>query len=290
MKPHFFILGNPRSGTTLFRLMMNSHPGVVVPPECGFAEWYYEKYGNWAQDDSEDETRVAAFVSDLSAAKKIETWELDFGQLTKRILTLIPSSYSQLCEQVYLEYGSKLKTDLQIWGDKNNYFIKKLEKIDAIFMEAKYIHLIRDGRDVACSYLDVNRLKTDSAYKPVLPDSVREIALEWVENTRLIEKFLGLKKESRHITIRYEDLLTETETTLKKCSAFLGIEFNPSMLDYYKLESGQEPKDLLDWKVKTAKAPDENNIGRYLSVFKTFEIEEFNQIAGLCLNKYGYQL
>lgn len=49
-----FIIGSPRSGTTLLRLMMNSHPRIVVPPECGFAVWWYEKYQHWKGGRSQE--------------------------------------------------------------------------------------------------------------------------------------------------------------------------------------------------------------------------------------------
>lgn len=48
--PHstpIFILGNPRSGTTLLQLMLACHPRLAVPPECGFALWLYDRYGDW---------------------------------------------------------------------------------------------------------------------------------------------------------------------------------------------------------------------------------------------------
>jgi hypothetical protein len=46
-KKQVFIIGNPRSGTSLLRIMLNSHSSMVVPPECGFIQWWYQKYKDW---------------------------------------------------------------------------------------------------------------------------------------------------------------------------------------------------------------------------------------------------
>ena len=56
----FFILGNPRSGTTLLRLMLNSHPKLGVPPECGMIQWWNEKYKNKNLQDVYD-----TFINDI---------------------------------------------------------------------------------------------------------------------------------------------------------------------------------------------------------------------------------
>ena len=45
---NLFIIGNPRSGTSLFRIMLSCHPEIIVPPECGFIQWWHDKYQNAA--------------------------------------------------------------------------------------------------------------------------------------------------------------------------------------------------------------------------------------------------
>ena len=290
MKPHFFILGNPRSGTTLFRLMMNSHPSIVVPPECGFAEWHYDQFKTWSSESSKDQKQVCGFLDALAKSKKIETWELDFDVLKKNIEKNEPADYSELCELIYLAYAREDVDSIKIWGDKNNYFLHKTAKIHEIFPRAKYVRIIRDGRDVACSYIEMKHVKTESSYKPVLTDDVIEIAREWVSNNIVIDIFFSSLPDHSHITIKYEDLVASPEKTLKTVTGFLQIDFNSSMLSYYKIPSGKEPKDLLDWKSKTLEAPDASNVGRYKKVMPQNEIIKFNSIAQNYLTTYGYEL
>ena len=78
MNRMFFVIGNPRSGTTLLRLMLNNHPEVTVPPECGFAMWLHEIYVN---TDFSDMTSIDDFLEKLSTVKKIETWKINLAEL-----------------------------------------------------------------------------------------------------------------------------------------------------------------------------------------------------------------
>ena len=73
-----FILGNPRSGTTLLRRIINAHSLYCVPPECGFVQWLYDKYGHWKQELVSNREFVDSFLTDLEKCRKIETWNLDF--------------------------------------------------------------------------------------------------------------------------------------------------------------------------------------------------------------------
>ncbi|MGB0789818.1 MAG: sulfotransferase, partial [Marinirhabdus sp.] len=70
-----FILGNPRSGTSLLRLMLNQHSSIVAPPESGFSLWWLHKYGNWCKADNAPQ-KINGFIDDVLSSRKIETWHL----------------------------------------------------------------------------------------------------------------------------------------------------------------------------------------------------------------------
>jgi len=56
--------------------MLNSQKSIVIPPECGFIQWWFDRYRNW-----NSRSNLAEFIEDLKTSKKIETWELDFEGL-----------------------------------------------------------------------------------------------------------------------------------------------------------------------------------------------------------------
>jgi hypothetical protein len=103
-----FILGNPRSGTSLFRIMLNAHPEIVAPPECGFAHWWLRKYYNWQESDIKT-NRLNKFLDDLFGSTKIETWDLQQKSVEALILSIKPKTYSELVKCIYLSYTQSKK-------------------------------------------------------------------------------------------------------------------------------------------------------------------------------------
>jgi hypothetical protein len=284
MQDPFFILGNPRSGTTLFRLMLNSHPLICVPPESGFAHWWYDKYKFWDVSCNNDNLRVLDFIKDVLSSKKIELWNLDESRIARKISLTQPSNYAELCRCVYLAYAGD---DVQLIGDKNNYYINHLDDIVSIFPNTKFIHLARDGRDVACSYRGIKTLNSASPYKPLLPYNISEIAKQWGENVNRIEKFISDKKS---LTLKYEDLIHNPDSTLQKVCNFLGVNYSKRMLLFYEKNNNDEPDLTLDWKRKTLESLNSSNSEKYKYILSTREIQIFNGIAYEQLRSFGYEI
>ena len=282
----FFILGNPRSGTSLLRLMLNSHPNIVVPPESGFLQWWYEKHKAITKEEFLDENFISEFVRDILSSKKIEDWELQYDSLITLINKNKPSNYADICSLVYYLYGRNHNKKDFIIGDKNNYYISHTETINTIYPNAKYVHLIRDGRDVACSYIKVGELKTQSKYKPILPTDIDKIAKEWSSNIKMIDKFI---KKVPSIKIRYEDLILFPETTLKTITQFLSIDYSNKMLNFYLDKNNDEPTSTIDWKLKTKQPIDKTNLDKYKQILTKEEISIFKSIAGSILKQNGYE-
>lgn len=281
----FFILGNPRSGTSLFRLMLNSHPNIVVPPESGFLQWWYDKFKDWSLKNSLNIDEIEEYVDDILSSKKIEDWNLEREKIVSSIFELKPKNYGELSTLIYLNYNSD-KSIFRI-GDKNNYYIHHLSTINSIYPWAKYIHLIRDGRDVACSYINMKSMKIDSVYKPRLNSNINNIAIEWHENILKIDSFL----QSRiHLTIKYEDLLESPILILKKVCDFLEEPFHKQMLDFYKPEINDEPTSTREWKMKTLEPIDKKNSKKYIKLLSKEDINIFNKINDKTLSKYGYEI
>ena len=282
-----FIIGNPKSGTSMFRMMMSSHSSIVVPPECGFIQWWSKVYENWSVENSKSEEDVKKFISDLKTSKKIETWELDYSALSTLIKEEKPNSYKELTSLVILQYGLQNKKYPTVLGDKNNYYIDHLDLLNEIYPDAKYLIIVRDCRDVVCSYLNVNALATESKYKPKFPDTIKEMSLDWLNKNTVILNFLESIDSSNYALIRYEDLLVQPKIELQICTKVLGLEFEGEMLDYYK--NNMEPSALLDWKKKTNEQIDTSNTNKFLEQLTEFEINEIMNVTGELMNKFGYQ-
>src|SRR3972149_7654342 len=288
-EPPIIIIGNPRSGTTLLRLMLTCHRNIVIPPECGFAVWWYKKYKDWDSDSIK--ARLNDFLDDLFQSKKIELWNLNREQLKEFILSKHINNYSELVSSIYEYFAKNQKKTFHRWGDKNNFHLNYIDTIYSLFPGAQFIHIIRDGRDVACSYKDMSKLNAESKYAPNLPVDLITIAKEWVDNIQLIRSSFASLGWSNVKEIRYEDLVMESDVILEDVCSFLNEEYDPSMLAFHSINKIKqlEPTELLAWKNKTLMEVTSSQMSRYKAELTANEIELFNAFAGDLLAIYGYQ-
>ena len=286
-----FILGNPRSGTSLFRLMLNSHSMINATPECGFLHWWYKKYADW-DSSCVTSNRLDEYISDLESSKRIEDWKMDYAQLKEKIVQENPDNYAKLGEIVYVFYGEQKGKKAKVIADKNNYYINHFNDLNEIWPDAKYILVVRDGRDVACSYLNIETLVTNSPYKPKLSTDIKTIAKEWLTNNKNVLSFSESLNNNQFMVIRYEDFVKDSELYLTKVCNFLGLNFESNMLNYYikNAKEQDEPLSSLDWKKKTLEKPDKDNIGKYKMELEKQSIEEFNTTATDLLQKFNYEI
>jgi len=286
-KPPIFIIGNPRSGTTLLRLMVANHSNIVVPPECGFAVWLYLKYKAWKPKTAQAYKHL---LRDIIRCRKFETWGLSYEQLQRFFVSKLPQSYPDAVSAVYECYGRTHHFPFHRWGDKNNFYLSHIRDINAMFPDAIFIHIVRDGRNVACSYRSVMSRDIESKYAPKLPVEIHNIAEEWHNNITRINSSLKKIGTDRVCQVKLEDLKQESELTLRRVCNKIGEPYDPAMLDYH-IENRikqLEPKEFLQWKEDTVKPVIQSADIRYRSELSRDEINIFNSIARTSLSKYGY--
>jgi hypothetical protein len=277
-----YILGNPRSGTSLFRLMLNAHPRVVAPPECGFIQW---NFSSFSSADFSDSHQRSLFADAVLASKKMETWGLQKEQLLEAFNQVSSPNYQSLCEAVFSAYASSSSQEEQpeVAIDKNNYYLDYLEEINRAMPHASYLHLVRDVRDVAVSYLEIQRKKHKGEYAPKLATTAEEIAESWCENNERTTAFLADKK---HLIVRYEDLLVRPEIELARVASFLGISYDERMTRYY--EFNDEPEETLGWKQKTLQPVDASRAGAFRRELDPNFGDKLWELAEETLVKFGY--
>lgn len=287
MNSPIFVLGNPRSGTTLLRLMLTCHPAIVIPPEAGFAAWLYERYRDWKADCP---SQIDAFVADALRTRKMETWGLGEEDLRGFLREHRPATYPEAVSLVYELYGLRSGREFRRWGDKNNFYIDYIEVLDRMFPDAQFVHIVRDGRNVACSYRALGAQKISSAYAPRLPMEIRDIATEWRRNVDTVSGALRKFGPERGFELRLEDLVRSPEQVLRGLTGFLGEEFDRSMLDYHRIgeERQLEPREFLQWKQRTLEPPIDTRNEIYKSELDAASIASFEETAGDSLRRYGY--
>lgn len=229
--PPFFIVGSARSGTTLLRLILNAHNLVAVPPESRFI---VELWQGQAEID------VAELLTKLSAHKRFEAWDLPIDAVYQELtgdtddgLDRRPENddgldrrpeqmapYATLMEAAFRAYARV--NGKPRWGDKTPRYVEHIPFLSKLWPNAKFIHLIRDGRNVALSYADV----------PFGPKNVAQAARLWAQRVAKGCRDGRSLEPGRYIEIRYEDLVEDAAGEAKDLCEFLELEFDPGMLDY----------------------------------------------------------
>jgi len=231
--PFFLIIGRGRSGSSLLRLILSSHPSIAMPPESEFMQYLYPKYKdiiNWDVD-----TRLN-FWEDLQQVPKIDLLLLLHSlSLKEAILSEPVHSFAQMC-QIVIIYSSRTNPAGIKWvGNKNVTHAAFIPKFMALFPSVKYIHIVRDYRATVRSFLKV-KFELNS---PSL------LAYRW---RYVNEQVLALKKQypTRFYTLSYEKFVFAPEKYLKEICTFLEINYRKDLLNYldYHQEALHQLSDL----------------------------------------------
>lgn len=216
-KQPVFLLSSVRSGSTLLRLMLDSHPNIVNPGECDFL---FDKIAdNGTPPEIEDYLEWLKF-NRIFLGKKINLdTSMDYANLVDSFVNQMRQPESVLVMNIHRHF----------------YHIPK------IFPHAKYIYLIRDGRDVARSCIGMGWV--GNVYYGI--DTWCEAEIAW---DRLKETL----HPSQYLEIKYEDLLENIESGLGLICHFLGLAYSNSMMDYASTSTYSLPDKSLcyQWKTK----------------------------------------
>jgi hypothetical protein len=161
------------------------------------------------------------------------------------------------------------------WGDKTPYYVLHMLKLKAAFPDAQFIHLIRDGRDVALSLFA--RRHDFRVYNAYMAGKYWQ---QYVEVGREQGRQLGPED---YLELRYEDLIKDQKSTLQKMYSFLNEDYTDEMLNYKRAgEAGKTP--LVSQPLK----PD--NAEKWRKKMTNGQIRLFEAAAGTTLSNFGYGL
>ena len=280
-----FVVGIGRSGTTLLRLMLDAHPDLAVPPETYFIPQV-------ALACKHSLSPSETFLETLSAHERWPDFDLSLKRLTAEIQSLNPFALSRALRTFYQLYAERFGKSR--WGDKTPDYKGNMLLIQQLLPEARFIHLIRDGRDVALSVKDLF----------FGPNSVSEAAMWW--ETGIKETRYKARKIHHYLEVHYEDLVLSPERMLRKICEFIELEWNPLMLDYYR----QAPERIHEMKAEvhsdhgikvtleerwnifqfTSKPPDDSRVHRWKREMSQADQVCFERQAGRLLHELGYEL
>jgi len=283
-----FIVGVGRSGTTMLRLMLDAHPDLAIPPETHFVPALIEAIqGGASREKAVTEMAAVRQWGDLGIEPEevLERW--------KSLDRFEPGTALRSFYAIYTERQGKPR-----WGDKTPIYVKNMRRIESVLPEAHFIHVIRDGRDVALS-----RWKRTLGDKDPAPAA--QVAEGWERRIRRAQK--QGEKLGHYLELRYEDLVTDTEPNLRRIAEFIELDWDPVMLRYYEHAAermAEMARDLpasdgkptrpgaerMEAHAMTQKPPDPNAMYRWKEKMSPEDVASFDAAAGGLLAELGYEV
>jgi tetratricopeptide (TPR) repeat protein len=275
----FFIVGCGRSGSTLVRSVLNTHQKISIPPEnitlANMIKTYNElNFVAW-------EDVVGATIDEFKDNPQYSFWEIDLKKLRKNLIDLNEGERTlrKLIDVIYLTFAQNNFPQATMWGDKTPLNSLNISLIDQVFNNAKYIHLIRDGRDVVSSYLN----------STTYVNKVENACKRWLNHINKVEQLGKIKNENNYLELYYEDFVSNPVQEMKRICNFLNITYHEEMLNY------QENLDKLnDTKMKqhsNLKKPiNTNSIGKWESNLTNEQKRVVKSMLNSDLIKWGYDV
>jgi len=284
--PAPFVVGVGRSGTTLLRLMLDAHPQLAMPPETGFVPGLIRAS---KEPGATPESALAA----VTGHRKWGDFPMSEDELLERwrgLDRIRPRPVVRAFYELYAEHQGKPR-----WGDKTPGYTMYMGRISRALPEARFVHVIRDGRAVALS-----RMRT-LALRPV---EMSKVANRWQKRVR---KARAKGAELDHyLEIRYESLVREPEATLREVCEFIELEWDPALLEYHRRSEerlSELDRDIPAWGKKlprsaesrmalhtqTTKPPDPARIDRWREELSAEDVATFEEVAGDLLTELDYE-
>lgn len=268
----FFIVGCPRSGTTLLQSILDSHPDVAVPPESHFFRYYIDFIK--AETSGSSPWRDPRLVDDLLRNFRIRSWGV---RLDRDELLESAGDTAALVDNLFRQYAGF--HEKRIWGDKTPQHALYLETILGVFPRARIIHLVRDGRDVAESYI--------RAF--IGPSTISICAELWKKYIEKVAEMQARIPPQQFLKVRYEDLILKSEATQQEIWRFLQLR-DPGELDIKQSTAAEIYSRLSYLHENNREALNSSRIGRFKSHLSHQQVIDFEKIAGSQLRQENYEL
>jgi hypothetical protein len=293
--PAPFVVGVSRSGTTLLRLMLDAHPDLTIPAETHFIPKVANVVDRAIEEGAPTEVVRERALEAMTGHPRWGDFRLEEADVRSRIERHDPLTAGDAIRSFY-EACAALEGKPR-WGDKSPPYTYKAPRIQRALPEAHFIHIIRDGRDVALSLSEVSWGT----------DDVAEAAKKWASEVRKARKRAKNLARGTYMEVHYEDLVTDPEPVLRRISDFAELPWDDAMLNYTERAQermrGEMERTLKPLGGGTITAeertrqhqllferPSASRAGRWRTEMSPENRKAFESVAGGLLKKLGYEV
>lgn len=269
MRPFAFFVGTNGSGTTLHRAIFDSHPDLSIPGEAQFVA---KLAGNRERYEGE-EFDTGRLVKDLGKQDRFENWGLDIADVETVLADPPVGDFPDAIRRLYALYATQRGKSR--FGDKTQANIHHLPLLAGLFPDARFIHAVRDGRDVALAHTDGTKIE--------------QVAVSW-------KRRVGAGREGgrelgpdRYIESRFEDLIDDTEGSVRRICDFIDLPFDPQMLRYYERAGDIVSTTAVPDRHRDIFLPPTKGLKDWKRDLSDDQVARFEALAGNLLTEMGYE-
>ncbi|MES2050060.1 MAG: sulfotransferase, partial [Pseudomonadota bacterium] len=215
-----FVCGMPRSGTTLVEQILGGHPDIFVAGEIGMLSGVLQRLNAWE-------------------------WHLGSGQE-------YPECILDLGEKQAYKFAGQILEDLRRYDANATHIVDKLPHnfeniglLRLLFPNAPVIHVLREPRDVAVSNYFINYQAKFGGMG--FAYDLSDIGQQLVDYQQLMQHWDATLAKPV-LTLRYEDVVEDTEGAARKMLAYLGLDWTPAVLNHQNLERAVKTASV--WQVR----------------------------------------
>lgn len=280
--PYLFIVGCARSGTTLLHRIVDAHPMVTITPEM---HWISKRP---SADGGRDQPLVTPeVVSELADHKRFSQFVMDREGFEGLLVPGESVPYREFLGRLFELYGRVREKPLV--GNKTPSYVRHLPELHGSWPEARFVHIVRDGRDVCLSVLGWKKVgKILGRYSTWEEDPVSTAALWWERKVRAGHEAGAALGPGLYHEMRYEDLILDPEGECRVLCRFLDLSYDSVMV---RFSEGKTRTDLPNAHKgpKRAWLPVTSGLRDWRMEMEAESVERFEAVSGNLLDELGYE-
>lgn len=285
LSPAPFVVGVNRSGTTLLRLMLDAHPDLAIPPETHFVPELIETFGAGPAEPG----RMAAAIA---AGREWSDFGFSEDELAAAISAEAATGAAGAVRAFFRLYAHRAGKPR--WGDKTPAYGRSMTAIAGTLPEARFVHVIRDGRDVLLSIREHSDRRRPA----------ERVAERW--RSRVVDAREQARSLPHYREVRFERLVSDPEPVLREICELIALPWSPAMLAHHRgaatrmeemrreLPPSAERQALgverrMATHARAVEAPDPTRAERWRRDLSDEDRRRFESVAGELLQELGYE-
>jgi hypothetical protein len=250
--------------------MLDRHSELAVPDESYFIPQLADRHLRHVEPDE--------FVDDLRRIDTLAEWNVPLDKVRSRLTERMPIGVA--IATVYAVYAAE--HGKRRWGDKTPMYMQNLRLLERLFPDALFVHLIRDGRDAALSFLSMPKGVMTETW--MQPSHAAGFACQWRTEVKAARRLGRRVGDERYLEVRYEDLVDDVESVLRRICGFVKLPYEPAMADYAgSVDVSAKPHQ------QSLRRPPTAGLRDWRSQMSPRDIGAFDRVAGDLLAELGYE-